>query len=394
MVYQEDVIAFLQQICGLTGSAADNVRRIIARKQKDRLDAALPSILEGYCAKSQQPPEQAEEEAKEFLQIIDDASSYMFGKNHSIAYCLLGYLCAYYRHYYPLEYVTSFLNNAANDDDVRNGTELAKRLGIKVTLPKWGFSHSDYYFTREKNVVAKGLNSIKYMSAKLADELSALYSNTYPHFVDLLYDLDSKTSIDSRQLDILIKLDFFSDFGNQRELLRISDLFSNMFKHGQAKQLKKAEIDGTQLEEIVKKYAVGVTKSGGVAKNYTLLDVESIVRGVEDLVKAVHMDDLSDIVKVRNFYDVMGYFGYVSGKEEDRRKLYVTDTKPLCRKSDGKQFGYSVFTKSIGSGKESRFTLFNRDYNKTPVKQGDIIFCKAFQREGSYFTLTSYDVIL
>lgn len=329
-----------------------------------------------------------------FQDIVCAVGNSGFSDNHSIAYCLLGYLCAYYRHYYPLEYVTSFLNNAANDDDVRNGTELAKRLGIKVTLPKWGFSHSNYYFTKEKNVVAKGLNSIKYMSAKLADELSALYSNTYPHFVDLLYDLDSKTSIDSRQLDILIKLDFFSDFGNQRELLRISDLFSNMFKHGQAKQLKKAEIDGTQLEEIVKKYAVGVTKSGGVAKNYTLLDVESIVRGVEDLVKAVHMDDLSDIVKVRNFYDVMGYFGYVSGKEEDRRKLYVTDTKPLCRKSDGKQFGYSVFTKSIGSGKESRFTLFNRDYNKTPVKQGDIIFCKAFQREGSYFTLTSYDVIL
>lgn len=49
------------------------------RKQKERLDAAMPSILEGYCGKSSQPREVAESEAKEFLQIIEDSASYQFG---------------------------------------------------------------------------------------------------------------------------------------------------------------------------------------------------------------------------------------------------------------------------------------------------------------------------
>lgn len=79
LIYQEDTIKFLQQICGLSGSEADNIRRAIGRKQKERLDAALPSILEGYCAKSPNPREQAEQEAKEFLQIIEDSASYQFG---------------------------------------------------------------------------------------------------------------------------------------------------------------------------------------------------------------------------------------------------------------------------------------------------------------------------
>lgn len=83
LVYQEDTIAFLQRICGLTGSEADNVRRAIGRKQKDRLEKALPQILEGYCKKSPQPKEIAEKEAKEFLQIIEDSSNYQFGYNHS-----------------------------------------------------------------------------------------------------------------------------------------------------------------------------------------------------------------------------------------------------------------------------------------------------------------------
>ena len=79
LIYQEDTIKFLQQICGLSGSEADNVRRAIGRKQKDRLAAALPAILEGYCNKSPQPREVAEKEAKEFLQIIEDSASYQFG---------------------------------------------------------------------------------------------------------------------------------------------------------------------------------------------------------------------------------------------------------------------------------------------------------------------------
>lgn len=79
LIYQEDTIKFLQDICGLSGSEADNVRRAIGRKQKDRLDAAMPSILEGYCNKSPLPREQAETEAKDFLQIIEDSASYQFG---------------------------------------------------------------------------------------------------------------------------------------------------------------------------------------------------------------------------------------------------------------------------------------------------------------------------
>ncbi len=79
LIYQEDTIKFLQQICGLSGSEADNIRRAIGRKQKDRLEAAMPSILEGYCSKSQKPRDEAESEAKEFLQVIEDSASYQFG---------------------------------------------------------------------------------------------------------------------------------------------------------------------------------------------------------------------------------------------------------------------------------------------------------------------------
>ena len=390
LVYQESVIAFLQQACGFSGSASDDIRRLIAKKQRDRLDEVVPKIIDGYCQKSDKPREIAEQEAKEFLQVIEDSASYMFNYAHSVAYCLLGYLCGYYRHYHPLEFLTSFLNNAANDEDISNGTAYANRIGIKITMPKWGVSKKDYFFDKEKNVIAKGLASVKYLSASIADELYELaHGSEYETFTDLLFDLTNQTSLDSRQLDILIKIDFFSQFGNQRELFRIVEFF-NKFKQGAAKQIDRTEIDGTEIEPIIRRYATDKTKTGAEAKRYTLMDVKAILNEIETLILDKGMPDIDDITKVRNFNDVMGYIGYVSNKPEDRRKLFITKLLPLKRKKDGKQFGYSFFTKSIGSGVEARFTVMNSAFNKHPVKAGDIIYCIDFSRDGPYFRLNEY----
>lgn len=292
-----------------------------------------------------------------------------------------------------MEFITAFLNNAQNDEDVSNGTELMKVYGVKTANPTWGVSRGGYFFDRENKTVYKGMSSIKYVGEAVSNELFELsQSRRYTYFMELLADMEEHTSLDSRQLDLLIKIDFFKQFGNQRELFRIVELF-NLFKKGQAKQIKKAIVDGTPLEPIVKRYAVGVTRSGGEAKSYTLLDVMSILKGAEEAVKNLHLDDLNDITKVRNFYDVMGYIGYTSGRPEDRRKLYITGVKPLHRKRDDKLFGYSLFTKSIGSGVESRFTVLCGVFDKMPVQEGDIIYCKRWERDGIYFRMLDYEKI-
>lgn len=260
-------------------------------------------------------------------------------------------------------------------------------------MPKWGLSKSQYFFDKEKNIIAKGVTSIKYMSSGLAEELYEIaHSKKYKYFVDVLSDV-SGTSLDARQLDILIKLDFFSEFGNQRELFRISEFFDNLFKKGEAKQISKSKIEGSPLEDIIRKHSTDITKSGAEAKSYKLTDIKSALVEMEQLVKSAGLSDLSITLKVKNFADVMGYAGYVSGKEEDRKKLYIINTFPLVRKKDGKQFGYSIITKSIGSGVEARFTVFNRVFDKEPIEKGDIITCKSWERDGKYFRLTGYEKI-
>ena len=392
---QETIMQFLVKFCGYTAAESDTVRRGIAKKKGT--EKLLPEIERRFIEKCSKEydltAEECENVIKPFLQVILDASAYAFSWNHSDSYSAIGYICGYLRYYHPLEFLTASLNIFG--DDMDKTTEIVKyanKVGIQVTMPKWGFSRSDYFFDRDANVIAKGLSSVKYMSAIIADELYELaHSKTYDRFVDVLYDIDRETSLNTRQLDILIKLDFFSAFGNQRELLRITELFYDMFKCGEIKKLRKESVEGTPLQPIVAKYSTGTTKAGGEAKSYTILDAVSILHETEDAVKAAGLEDLSDLMKVRNFADVMGYVGYVSGKPEDRRKLYIMDIRPVNRKKDGKQFGYSVITKSIGSGKEARFTIFNRVYNRVPVHKDDIIYCKSFDRDGIYYQLTDYE---
>ena len=391
LVYQEDTIKFLQQICGLSGSEADNIRRAIGRKQKDRLDKAMPSILEGYCNKSDKPREQAENEAKEFLQVIEDSASYQFGYNHSIAYCLLGYLCGYFRYYHPGEFITSFLNNAANDDDISNGTMLARMYGIRVTAPKFGISTSEYTYDPETHIIAKGLSSIKSIGEKVSIHLyETTKGRSYQRFVDALRDVRA-AGIKSNQLRTLIHIDFFSRFGNQRELDRIVELF-DMFDD--ASQIKKTRIEGSFLEGIVSRHSNGKTKAGKDAASWTIIDKDSILYECEDYVKSLELPDMSIVSKVKSFANAMGYAGYISGNDEDRPILFVRKVFPVKRKRDGKQFGYNIVTQSIGSGKEGRFTIFNDVYNKNPISEEDVIYCKAWHPDGKgYFTMTNYTIM-
>lgn len=391
---QETIMQFLVKFCGYSAAESDTVRRGIAKKKgTEKLLPEIEQRFTSFCGeKYGMSAEECEKIIKPFLQVIQDASAYAFSWNHSDSYSALGYICGYLRYYHPLEFLTASLNIFQDDTDkTAEIIKYAQKAGIRITMPKWGVSRADYAFDREKNVIAKGLSSIKFMSAGLAEELYAI-AHMVPHdrFTDVLYDIDRLSSINTRQLDILIKLDFFSDFGNQRELLRMTEMFYDVFKKGEAKKIAKERVDGTQLEPIVSKYATGVTKTGQFAKAYTLLDVRSILYAVEDAIRAVHMEDLSDSVKIRNFAEVMGYAGYTSGREEDRRKLYVQDVFPVCRRKDGKQFGYNVLTRSVGSGIESRFTVYNKLYEKDPIRKGDIVWCDSFRREGQYYSLTGY----
>lgn len=393
LIFQEDIIAFLQQMCGLSGSEADNVRRAIGRKDAERLERAMPKILEGYCEHSDKPRGEAEDDAKAFLKIIEDASSYSFGYNHATEYSLIGYVCAYLRCYYPCEFITALLNNAASEEDVVNGTALANDYGFKVTPPRFGVSRDRFYFDREKKEIAKGLTSVKYMSTALAGELYNVYDELEGRtFMDVLQTLTTKTSIDTRQLDILIKIGYFEEFGNMGELLKLTQVYS-FFKNGAAKTISKSKVTGF-LADIISDYATDRGVKGNELKSYTITDMDGLLNACEKKIRESGVPDLLLKVKIQNSIDYLGYVGIQTGRPIDRRKLLIIDIFPM-RGQNGVPWGYKVNTQSLGTGKQASLTIPAKIYNQNQVSKGDIVYANnCYKNQKGYWYLNSYKIIL
>ena len=350
LVFQEDVIAFLQKICGMSGSDADNTRRAIARKQIDRLQKALPQILEGYCKMSDKPRAVSEEEAKTFLQIIEDASSYMFGFNHSTGYSMIGYMCAYLRYYYPKEFITAYLNNANNEDDIMLGTELAKQLGITIHSIK--FRHSTAKYSCDKDGIYKGIASVKFLNEDAANDLYSIKDEKFNTFIDLLVRI-SDLKVDSRKLEILIKLDFFEEFGGIRYLLTCSDLFSKYYGKKQMKKDKALEygLDFDVLREC-----------SGKETQKTFMELDS-VKLLNKLLQNIPNEKTDMRTKIAYQIENLGYVDIVDKK-----------LAGYCVALD-LNVDYSPRLKlyALANGNTIPVKISKKIFKQNPIRRGDII---------------------
>lgn len=285
MVYQEQIIEFLVKFCGYTGGQADVVRRAIGKKKKEVLDKLIPEIKERFINNLINEynihKEKAEEIAQLFIQVIMDASDYGFSINHSDAYSWLGYACAWLRYYYPLEFITASLNvNIGKQEKTARLVEYAKSKGIEFKGIKFRYSRAGYMFDKETNAIYQGVEPIKYLNAQVAEGLYSLRNNKYEYFTDLLVDikdngllelikhtniedlkkLDKEGNvkgktlfpIDSRQMKILISLNYFSEFGGNKKLLKVFEAFDKLYdpKH-KLKTKKERYTKLLQLEQEV-----------------------------------------------------------------------------------------------------------------------------------------------
>ena len=363
LVYQEQTIAFLQEVCGLSGGEADNVRRAIGRKQKNRLDAAMPKILEGYCNKSDKPREEAEKEVKEFLKVIEDSASYQFGYNHSTAYSLIGYMCAYLRYYYPAQFITAFLNYAANDEDIKNGTQLARLKGIKIISPK--FRHSTSVYSCDNNIVYKGTSSIKGLSKTIGDKLYSLKDKNYPTFFDFLLDC-KENSIGIADLTILIKLDYFSEFGTIGKLLKYIDIYNELYSK---KMIKKDK------EYLVKRIYLSGFCTKETEKQYSGFDSERCLRELWRLMEKDNQDiPFRDKIKYQ-----LDYFGYINLIDENANPEHWMVTDFVIR---GNNRMVSLYR--LKDGERQTVKIRAKTYTSNPFNKGDILQIICFIKEGKW----------
>jgi DNA polymerase-3 subunit alpha len=114
IVYQEQVMSILVDICGYTLEETDRIRDAIAKKKHDVMMAAFDRIREATSARGWKP-----EQSDALCNTIQAFSRYSFNRSHSHAYAELGYITMYLKNKHPLQWWASVLNNEGKEEKVR-----------------------------------------------------------------------------------------------------------------------------------------------------------------------------------------------------------------------------------------------------------------------------------
>ena len=306
LLYQESIMKYLIWLGIPEPETYGIIKKISKKKFKEKeLRDLEEKLKEGWINKVG-----SIDGFEETWQVVNDASRYSFNASHSLSYAYDSLYGAFLKSHYPLEYYTVALSIYSDDSDRTN--RLIKELNyfdIKLLPPKFRYSRAEYFMNKETNSIYKGMASIKYMNAQVSEELYELKDNQYNNFMDLLIDIYDKTSINSRQLNILIAIDFFEEFGKSQMLLDIVKLYENIMS--KKIKSKKGEVSFNKIDlpypqEIIEKYATEKSKED----KYKQYKVENALGLCYELMNDIPNMEMSSIDKIRINLDAMGECNY------------------------------------------------------------------------------------
>lgn len=363
LIYQEQIISFLNRFCGYSMSEADLVRRGLAKKIGT--EQFIPAIKSGFIKTMKSDygveKEKSEKLVESFLQVINDASSYGFSLNHSMPYSAIGFACGYLRTYYPLEFLSVALD--INEKNLEKSSKfldyMSQHTDIELSPAKFRFSKGKYFPDKKNKTIYKGVGSIKGLNETVGDELYDLRDDEYESFYDLLDSISMFTSLKTNQLTILIRLGYFSEFGSTRVLEEQVNIYNSL---STAKVVKRDKFP--EWNHIIEKY------STQTEKQFRNLETSKIMKEITALID-VKPYTLSELITFSN-----EYLGYVDVRL-DVDKRYCTIL------SIDSKYTPKVEIQSLGTGKRYMTKISKKIFDKT-LKVGDIIYVKTMKEKAGW----------
>lgn len=279
--------------------------------------------------------------------------------SHSLSYAYDSLYGAYLKSHYPLEYYTVVFDYYKDDSERTSKlTDELKYFNIKLSKPKFRYSKSSYFMDKETNTIYKGVASIKYLNSGAAEYLYSLRDNQYDNFISLLQQIEDDRQINSRQMEILIQLQYFDEFGKNKKLLDAYKYFKALY--GRKTLVKEKLTDqGLTTEDIIDCY------EKETEKQYVNIDYMKILANVEKRIP----DEIIPIAEQVNLeMDVVGYISMTYNV--DKKYCLVTDIDT--------KYSPRATLYSLGSGKEVICKINKALFKEEPFKKGQLIKCGRF----------------
>src|SRR6059036_601766 len=232
IVYQEQVMRIASALAGYSLAEADVLRKSVGKKIKELIQEELGNFVKRAIARGHE-----KKTVEEIAAQIETFGRYGFNKSHSVAYSILSYQTAWFKAYYPAEFMAALLSSEiGNTDRVVQYINEARELELQVLAPD--VNESGYKFTVVGDRrIRFGLGAVRNVGeGAIASIIAGRQSGPYRSLVELCDRIDLRLC-NKRVIESLIDSGACDSLGGERSQLVAA--LDHAFSEAQVRQQER-----------------------------------------------------------------------------------------------------------------------------------------------------------
>lgn len=287
--------------------------------------------------------------------------------SHSYSMAFDSLYGAYLKAHYPLEFYEVFLNllmeRGEKDRSIKTKEEAKRAFGIEIVPFKFRQDNRKFSVIDDHSI-ADCLSNIKGFGDNVAEELYKLKDNQYNSFIELLDDICNNTTINKTQIENLIVLHYFDEFGLNKKLYGFWRYYQKLRN---INIVKKDNLDKIGInKDLIVKYSTKETE-----KQYSGIDNVGLLTDIWNQLpnKCLNLKQQVNFEK-----EILGYIKSVYSDAPETwylvqsKKIYKNPLKPYI-------VLYNLKTGETISGKINNDNLFSEQ----PFNEGNVFNAIAYK---------------
>jgi DNA polymerase-3 subunit alpha len=232
IVYQEQVMRIASALAGYSLAEADVLRKAVGKKIRELIQEELGNFVTRAIARGHD-----RKTVEEIAAQIETFGRYGFNKSHSVAYSILSYQTAWFKVYYPAEFMAALLSSEiGNTDRVVQYINEARELELQVLAPDVNESGYKFSVVGDRRI-RFGLGAVRNVGeGAIASIIAGRQAAPYRSLVELCERVDLRLC-NKRVIESLIEAGACDSLGGERSQLVAA--LDHAFSEAQVRQQER-----------------------------------------------------------------------------------------------------------------------------------------------------------
>ena len=254
ILYQESLMKVLG-FAGFPMRETYTIIKAISKKKDYVFKSTKPKFIKNFAKAiidtgETNSEEKANELALNVWTIIENSAAYGFNSAHAYCMAIDSATIAYLKAYYPLEFYKVVLQRFTNKGE-KNKVALIKqemiKRGLNLREIQFGDDNRKFNIDKENNCIIQTMSSIKDMPKLVPNALYEMGNKGIKNRAELYQALMDDSRINSKAIEILFKLNYFSKFGSPNKLINEFEIYK---KYIDSKVISKNKLSDEEINII------------------------------------------------------------------------------------------------------------------------------------------------